>query len=132
MSAVRITALVLLAALCFGVVALSQLDTVTVGKAYSTVSRSLHIDLKAFKVDTIQISNAGHLVAGFVLCGLGQLLFRRWYVLPLMLFLFLALEAGQYLTPDRQPDVQDLLRSWGGVILGYLTVLLFTKIKRPS
>ena len=131
MNAGRIISLILLISICVVIVVLSQLDSVDVGTAYGAVSQTLNIDLKALKLDTVQISNAGHFVAAFVLCLLGQLSLRRRWLLPVVLVFFLALELGQHFTLDRQPGVMDVVRSWSGCTLGYLTSLPVMKIKRP-
>ena len=111
------------------VIVLSQLDSATVGKVYGVASQAMRIDLQAYKIDTVQISDAGHMVAGFVLCGLGQLIFRRWWVLPLMLVFLVALEAGQHFSPDRQADMMDAMRGGVGAALGFVSASIVLRLK---
>ncbi|MDD2540713.1 MAG: hypothetical protein PHH28_06675 [Desulfuromonadaceae bacterium] len=113
---VRVSSIVLLIALCAGTLLLSQLDNATTGKVYSSVSQMMHIDLKALQIDTVQISNGGHIAAGFVVCGLAQLIVRRWWVLPLAMCFFLGVEAAQLFSAERQADWLDVLRGWGGCL----------------
>ena len=109
------------------VIVLSHLDSATVGKVYGVASQAMRIDLQAYKIDTVQISDTGHMVAGFVLCGLGQLIIRRWWVLPLMLVFFVALEVGQHFSPDRQADILDVMRGGVGALLGFVSKTVFTQ-----
>ena len=79
----------------------------------------MHIDLKALRLDTVQISNGGHIVAGFVVCGLAQLIVRRWWVLPLVMCFFLGIEVAQLFSAERQAGWLDVLRGWGGAVVAW-------------
>lgn len=119
----------MLAGLSAGVLALSQLDNQATGKVYGVVSKALHIDLKSLHVDTVQISNAGHIVAGFVLCGLVQLIIRRWWVLPVVLLFFLGLEALQIFSTQRQACWLDVLRGWGGTLIAWFLIMTWRLLR---
>ena len=123
------SSLVLLIGMGLCVIVLSQLDSATVGEVYSFASQVMRIDLQAYKISTVQISDAGHMVAGFVLCGLGQLIIRRWWVLPLMLVFLVALEAGQHFSPDRQADILDVMRGGVGALFGFVSASLVLRFK---
>ncbi len=103
---------------------LSQLDNMMTGRVYTVVSQFLSIDLKALGVTNTQISDAGHVVAGFVLCGFAQLVIRRWWVLPVALLFFLGIEAAQLFSIDRQAHWSDVLRGWGGVLVAWGMVMI--------
>jgi len=129
MNAVRIISTVLLFALCVGTLLLSQLDNATTGKIYGSVSQMMHIDLKALQIDTVQISNGGHIAAGFVVCGLAQLIVRRWWVLPLAMFFFLGVEVAQLFSVERQAGWLDVLRGWGGCLVGWGIIGIGRRVK---
>jgi len=132
MNAVRATSIALLIVLCAGTLLLSQLDNATTGKVYGTVSQMMHIDLKTLQVDTVEISNGGHIVAGFVLCGLAQVIVRRWWVLPLAMFFFLGVEGAQLFSAERQAGWLDVLRGWGGSMAAWGLVTICTRLSRAK
>jgi hypothetical protein len=111
---------------------LSQLDNATTGKVYGSVSQMMHIDLKVLKIDAVRISNGGHIAAGFVLCGVAQLLVRRWWVLPLAMIFFLGLEGGQLFSAERQADWMDVLRGWAGSVIAWGLVTVWVRLSRAK
>ncbi|MDD2462568.1 MAG: hypothetical protein PHI97_01090 [Desulfobulbus sp.] len=120
--------IVLLCILVAGTLLLSQLDNATTGKVYGSVGKIMHIDLKALRIDTVQISNGGHIAAGFVLCGLAQLIVRRWWVLPLAMFFFLSVEAAQLFSAERQADWLDVMRGWGGCLGAWGLIAIWERL----
>lgn len=132
MNAVRVTLIVLLFILLAGTLLLSQLDNATTGKVYNAVSQMLRLDLKALQISAVQVSNGGHIVAGFVVCGLAQLIFRRWWVLPLVMFFFLGIEAAQLFTTERQAGWLDVLRGWGGSVVAWGLIAIWVRLIRVT
>ncbi|TYO98341.1 hypothetical protein EDC39_107142 [Geothermobacter ehrlichii] len=103
---------------------LSLLDGVTTEKVYTAAAHALFIDLKAHHIQSVQISDAGHFVAGFVLAGLGLHVVRRWWVLPLVLLFLGGIELAQHFSPERQASWSDLLRGTGGVLVAWTVVTI--------
>lgn len=110
----RAGAVGLLALSAVAVAIISQLDNLTTGQLYTAVSSIFHLDLRQFNMTAVQISDNGHIVAGFVLAVLAQLTFRRWWAIPLVMGFMVALELAQLFSAERQTSFADVLRGWGG------------------
>jgi hypothetical protein len=129
MRAARALTIILFCTLIAAVLILSQLSNTATCTVYGIIGRAVHLDLKVLRVDLVQISNNGHIVAGFVLGGLAQLLFKRRWVAPLTLAFFVALEIAQLFSMDRQGNLLDVARGFGGALCawGLLALIGFTR-----
>lgn len=120
----RFVSFLLLGILSSSILTLSQLDNLTTSKIYFSVINALHIDLKSLQISFVQITDTGHIVAGFVMGILALIIIQRSWVLPFTLLFFFILEAAQLLSVDRQASGVDLLRSWSGVLTAWVIIAI--------
>jgi len=129
---IRQTSLFLLLILTLLTLVMSQLDNVTTGKVYTAAFQMIHLDLKTLNIDAVQISDNGHILAGFVLGLLAQLCLRRWWAISLVLGFVVCIELAQFLSAERQASFADVLRGWGGVGGAWFLLLCCVGEKRKA